>query len=385
MSMHGVSLPMKAFDVVVVGLGAMGSAASWHLARRGQRVLGLDRFGPGHEQGSSHGATRIIRLGYFEHPAYVPLLRRAYELWRKLEVAAGHKLLHITGIAEIGPPDSPLVRGTLAAARAHGLPHTVLAASELMRRFPAFRVPGDHVGVLQPDGGFLRPEAAIRAHWGLATAAGAELRTGQTVRALEPRGAGVRIVTNHGIIDAGAAIVTAGPFMTRVLPALSARLQVTRQVMSWFEPLDATLFTPPRFPVFILQSQHGMHYGFPLDEFGVKVGKHHHREEIVDPDAYDRSVSAQDEAVIRAALADHLPGIDRRMRMAKTCLYTVTPDGHFVIDQLGSPHIIFASACSGHGFKFAPVIGEILADLTVGATTPHDIAHLRLDRFKEKA
>src|SRR5215510_15899068 len=149
---------MKAFDVVVVGLGAMGSAAVWHLARRGQRVVGLDRFVPGHERGSSHGTSRIIRLGYFEHPAYVPLLRRAYGLWRELEAASGRQLLHVTGIAEIGPPTGTLVRGTLEAARLHGLRHDVLAAAELMRRFPAFRVPPEHVAVFQPDGGFLDVE-----------------------------------------------------------------------------------------------------------------------------------------------------------------------------------------------------------------------------------
>jgi sarcosine oxidase len=373
---------MKAFDVVVVGLGAMGSAAVWHLARRGQRVVGLDRFTPGHEHGSSHGATRIIRLGYFEHPAYVPLLRRAYGLWRELEAATGHRLLDITGIAEIGPPDGALVTGTLAAAQAHNLPHTVLAASDLMRRFPAFRLPADYVAVVQEDGGLLKPEPAILAHLRLAKAAGAELRTGQRVRALEPLTAGVRIVTDQGNIDAGTAIVAAGPWVTAILPDLPARLRVTRQVMAWFDPVDAALFKPPQFPVFILESRHGMHYGFPVDAFGVKVGKHHHRDETVDPDDYNNSVSAHDEAVIRAALADHLPTANNRMRRAKTCLYTITSDGHFLIDRAVSPHIIVVSACSGHGFKFAPVIGEIVADLAIQATTAHDIARFRLDRFE---
>src|SRR6267142_547620 len=175
---------MAHFDVVVCGLGVMGSAALHALARRGQRVLGLERFAPGHDRGSSHGATRIIRLAYWEHPSYVPLLRRAYDLWRELEVAAGQKLLHVTGVAEIGPPDGVLVRGTLAAAQLHALPHEVLAASDLMRRYPAFRLPGDFVAVVQPDGGFLAAEASIHAFVALAQAAGAELRTGETVRAI---------------------------------------------------------------------------------------------------------------------------------------------------------------------------------------------------------
>jgi len=373
---------MKVFDIAVVGLGAMGSAAVWHLARRGQRVVGLDRFVPGHERGSSHGATRIIRLGYFEDPAYVPLVRRAYKLWKELEGATGCNLLDVTGIAEIGPPHGALVTGTLAAAQAHDLPHTVLAASDLMRRFPGFRVPADYVAVVQPDGGVLRPEPAISALLGLAQAAGAELRTGQRVLALEARTAGVRIVTDHGNIEVGTAVVAAGPWVTTLLPDLRARLRVTRQVMAWFEPSEAALFSPPQFPVFILESRHGMHYGFPVDPFGVKVGKHYHRDETVDPETYDRSVSAQDEAVIRAALADHLPAVNNRMRMAQTCLYTMTPDGHFLIDWVGSPHIILVSACSGHGFKFAPVIGEIVADLATESATAHDIARFRLERFE---
>jgi sarcosine oxidase len=373
---------MKVFDVAVVGLGAMGSAAVWHLARRGHRVVGLDRFAPGHEHGSSHGATRIIRLGYFEHPAYVPLLRRAYKLWNDLETSSGCRLLEVTGIAEIGPPTGSLVAGTLAAAQAHDLRHTVLAAPDLMRRFPGFRVPADYVAVVQEDGGLLKPEPAIAALLRLAKAAGAELRTGQRVQAIEPQPTGVRIVTDHGSIEARSAVVAAGPWVATLLPDLRARLRVTRQVMAWFEPFDPALFRTPPFPVFILESRHGLHYGFPVDAYGVKVGKHYHRDETVDPDTYDRSVSAQDEAVIRAALADHLPAVNNRMRMAQTCLYTMTPDGHFLIDWIASSRILVVSACSGHGFKFAPVIGEIAADLAIQATTAHDIARFRLDRFE---
>ena len=182
---------MAHFDVVVCGLGAMGSAALHQLARRGKRVLGLERHSPGHDRGSSHGSTRIIRLGYFEHPSYVPLLRRAYALWRELETAAGRRLLHVTGIAEIGPPSGTLVQGTLASARLHELQHEVLPAPELMRRFPAFRLPRHYVAVLQPDGGFLEAEPSIAAHLALASAAGADIRSGETVRAIEP-GTGFR-------------------------------------------------------------------------------------------------------------------------------------------------------------------------------------------------
>jgi sarcosine oxidase len=251
-----------------------------------------------------------------------------------------------------------------------------------MRRFPGFRVPADYVAVVQEDGGLLKPEPAIAALLRLAKAAGAELRTGQRVQAVEPQPTGVRIVTDHGSIEASRVVVAAGPWVATLLPDLRARLRVTRQVMAWFEPLDPALFRTPPFPVFILESRHGLHYGFPLDAYGVKVGKHYHRDETVDPDTYDRSVSAQDEAVIRAALADHLPTVNNRMRMAQTCLYTMTPDGHFLIDWIVSPRILVVSACSGHGFKFATVIGEIVADLAIQATTAHDIARFRLDRFE---
>jgi sarcosine oxidase len=370
---------MPAFDVVVVGLGAMGAAAVYQLARRGQRVIGLDRFDPGHAFGSSHGATRIIRLGYFEHPSYVPLLRRAYGLWRELEAACGQPLLRVTGIAEIGPPGGMVVTGTLAAARLHALPHTVLAASDLMRRLP-FHVPADYVGVLQPDGGVLRVEPAILAHLALAEAAGAELRTRESVRAIAPRAGGVRVKTDRGDIEAGAAIVAAGPWMKKLLPDLPLPLRVTRQVMAWFQPLDAGLFAVDRFPVFLLESRHGVHYGFPLDAAGVKVAKHHHDDEAVDPDTCDRAVASADEAMIRPALAEHLPAANGPLELAQTCLYTMTPDGDFVIDCAGP--IVVASPCSGHGFKFAPVVGEIVADLATTGATSHDISRFRLDRFK---
>ena len=372
---------MADFDVVVCGLGATGSAALFHLARRGVRVLGLERFTPGHDRGSSHGATRIFRVGYFEHPSYVPLVRHAHTLWRELEAASGRPLLHVTGILEIGAPDGVLVTGTLAAARLHGLRHEVLPAAELMRRFPAFKVPEDCVAVLQPEGGFLEVEPALAAHVALATAAGAELRTGEAVRAIEPRDGHVGILTDHGTIEAGAVIIAMGAWTKSLLPALP--LRATREVTGWFEPTDAAACAADRLPVFIIESRHGMHYGIPPHAgAGVKVAKHHHRDQTVDPDSVDRTVSAADERRIRAAIAEHIPGANGRLLEAKTCLYTMTPDGDFLIDRLpGQANIIVASPCSGHGFKFASAIGEILADLATTGATRHDIARFRLGRF----
>jgi sarcosine oxidase len=350
---------VTAYDVTVIGLGVMGSAAAAVLARRGLRVAGIVRFAPGHDRGSSHGASRIIRLGYFEHPSYVPLGRAAYPLWRELEAQSGVPLLTVTGILEMGAPGSELVAGTLQSARQHGLPHEVLDAACVMKRFPAFRLPDDCIGVFQPDGGVLRAEPAVAAFQAIARAAGAELRMDERVLAVAPDGDGVCVATERG------------------------EVRVTRQVLAWFTPVrHAAQFAADRLPVFLLQNPNGVFYGFPADAIGVKVAKHHHFDEAIDPDTCDRTVSAADEAVIRIALKAHLPDANGRLAAARTCIYTMTPDGDFILDRLpGCPRIIVASPCSGHGFKFAPVIGDILADLATMGHTEHDISRFSLERF----
>jgi sarcosine oxidase len=372
---------MSHFDVVVCGLGVTGSAALYELACRGAHVAGLDRFKLGHERGSSHGETRVIRLGYFEHPSYVPLVRRAYAKWREIEIEAQRQLLHVTGIVEIGPPDGVLVRGTLAAMTQHGIPHTRMSAAELMRRFPAFRVPADYVGIAQADGGYLEAEPAVEAMLALATARGAEIHRGETVTAVEPLADGVRIATDHGLYTARAAILALGPYLKALLPDLPAPVRVTRQVLAWFAPRDPAALA--KLPVFFLESRHGFHYGFPPRASSFKVAKHHHADETVDPESCDRTVSPADEALVRAALAEHLPAGDGPLLKAKTCLYTRAPDDDFIIDRLGgAPQIVIASPCSGHGFKFAPATGEILADLALAGATRHDISRFSLARFQ---
>ena len=376
---------MTYFDAVVCGLGVMGSAALRELALRGQRVLGIERFTPGHNRGSSHGATRIIRLAYFEHPSYVPLLRRAYELWREIERRSGQSLINITGIAEIGPPDGTLIEGVLASVRTHALRHELLSAEDLMRRFPAFQLPSQYMAVFQPDGGFLAAEPSIRALLAQAKDAGAEIHTGEFIRGVEPGSSSVRISSDHATIEAGTAIVAAGPWVKSILPDLHAPLRVTRQAMTWLAPGEPALLRPDSLPVFLIESCHGIHYGFPPDGQGlIKVAKHHHCNETVDPETYDRTVSAADEDLIRAAIADCLPAANGRLASAATCLYTVTPDGNFIIDSLpGYPNVIIASPCSGHGFKFAPVVGEILADLAIKGATHHEIGRFSLRRFHQ--
>lgn len=369
--------------IVVIGLGATGSAALCALARRGIRALGIDQFEIGHDRGSSHGPTRMIRLAHYENAGYVPLMRRAYELWRELESIADRKFLNVTGIIEIGAADGQLVPGTITAASRHGLHHEVLDAAALMRRYTAFRVPDNFKVVLQRDGGFIEAAPAVAANIRIAVEAGAEIRTGERVLAIEPKSQGVRVKTSRGAVEADGAIIAAGPWMSEILPELVLPLRITRQVVGWFEPENAAQFLLGRFPVFILETSHGHHYGFPAyGRLGVKIAKHHHLGEVVDAERYDRTVSAGDEAAIRAPLAQYIPAANGRLLDAQTCLYTMTPDDTFIIDRMpGYPHIIIASPCCGHGFKFSPVVGEIVADLVTQGTTAHDIVPFRLQRF----
>jgi sarcosine oxidase len=310
-------------------------------------------------------------------------VRAAYPLWRDLEAWSGMPLLNITGIIEIGAPDSELVTGTLCASRLHGLAHEVLDAGTLMHRFPAFRVPEGMIGVFQPDGGFLRAEPAIHAQLARAREAGAQLRVHESVVAIEPRGAGVRVTTEKDTIEAGRAVIAAGAWVKSLLPRLPVPMRATRQVLGWFAPREPGLFSRDRFPVFLLQNADGIFYGFPDDGTdGVKVAKHHHADEAVDPEHYDREVCLADDLMIRTVLAAHLPAANGRRLAAKTCLYTMTPDGDFILDRLPDHEaIIVVSPCSGHGFKFAPVIGEIAADLATAGATSHDISRFAISRF----
>jgi sarcosine oxidase len=372
------------YDVIVAGAGGMGSAAAYHLARRGRRVLALDAFAPPHEMGSSHGLTRIIRLAYHEDPSYVPLLRRAYELWFDLERAAGRKLLTITGSLEMGAPGSEAVEDALDSCREHDLTHEVLPAAEIMRRFPAYRIPANIYGLLQPDGGFLDPEGCIAAHLGLAQALGAELHTGERVLGWEPAGDGARVRTDRGEYIAERFIITAGAWLPKIAPAFARVATPERNALAWFRPQRPDLFEPDRFPVFIFDDgEAGWFYGFPIHGApGLKVGKHHHFGEAVDPDTLDRALQPRDEAVLRAFAERYLPdGTGETLKMA-VCMYTNTPDGHFIIDfHPGARQVIVAGGFSGHGYKFCSVVGEILAEMAVDGSTRHDVKLFRETRF----
>jgi sarcosine oxidase len=375
---------MTSFDVIVAGVGGLGSAACWQLARRGQRVLGLERFDIPHAQGSSHGLTRIIRLAYHEGSAYVPLVQRALALWRDAGGAYGQPLLFTTGSLDAGPDGGGFFEGALTACREYGLPHEILTAAEINRRFHGLRLSADHRGLFQPDGGFVACERAIVAHVTLAQSAGAEIHARETVLGWQPLpGGGVAVTTDRGRYEAGRLILTAGAWTGPLVPALAGVLMPERQVMGWFQPADPAKFAPDALPVTILAVEEGDYYVVPVFEApGVKIGRHHHLGERTTADAVNREVTAEDEAVLRRALARYLPDANGPVMALRTCLYTVTPDEHFVIDTLpGAEEVIVVSACSGHGYKFASVIGEIVADLATTGRSAFDLSMFRLGRF----
>jgi sarcosine oxidase len=375
------------YDAIVIGVGAMGSAALYQLARRGRRVLGLERFDVPHGMGSSHGETRIIRLAYYEDPSYVHLLRRAYELWREIQTRAGEQLLHVTGSLDGGPASSWVFKGSLQSCLEHDLPHEVLTGDELARRYPAWRLPSETLAVLQPDGGFLLPERCIVAFVQAAQAAGADVHAREQVLDWEPVGDGVRVTTTRASYAADRLVITAGAWNAHLLPFLADLTVPERQVLAWLQPHRPELFTPDRFPVFNLLVDEGRFYGFPVHSIpGFKFGKYHHLEERVDPDAFDREPRLEDELLLREFSTRYTPeGNGPTLRLA-TCMFTNTPDRHFLIDVHPEvPQVSFASPCSGHGFKFASVVGEIMADLAEKGFTRHDISLFRLERLRQPA
>ena len=366
------------FDVIIVGLGAMGSATAYHLAKRGKKILGLDRFTPPHGFGSSHGQTRIIREAYFEHPLYVPLIQRAYELWAELEKQTGRSLLRQTGGLMIGRPDSAVVSGAKRSAEEHRLRHEILDASEVRRRFPALQPIDEMVAVWEPRAGILFPEACIEGHLGLARKHGAELHMVEPALRWEPDGNGIRVFTAKGEYPAERLVLTAGSWIQSLLSGLSLPFNVERQIQFWFEPKNAAIFHADRCPIYIWEHEPSRYfYGFPNLGEGVKVAGHHEGE-IVNPDSINREVAPKEVAAMRALVRKFLPGADGPLRTAVVCMYTNTPDHHFFIaPHPAHPQVLIASPCSGHGFKFSSVIGEVLADLLAGGRCGFDLGLFR--------
>lgn len=372
------------YDVIVAGVGAMGSATCRQLALRGKRVLGLERFDIPHAMGSSHGVNRIIRLAYYEDPSYVPLLRRAYELWRELEASFGEQLLHITGSLDISPRDNWMFEGSLRSCEEHQLPYEVLDHRQLAERYPAFQLPDGHVALLQPDGGFLLSERCIVANVELAQAAGAEIHAREQLLGWELTASGVRVETDRATYEAERIVLSAGAWMGEMLPSLKPLVTPERQVLAWFQPTAPALFAPERFPVFNMEVDEGRYYGFPVFCVpGFKVGRYHHLNETVNPETMDREPNRADEDMLRSYATRYFPDSNGPVMALKSCIFTNTPDEHFIIDTLpGEDRVIVASPCSGHGFKFASVIGEILADLAIDGATRHDIGLFKLGRFQ---
>ncbi len=377
---------MSTFDVIVLGLGGMGSATAYQLAKRGQRVLGLERFGPAHANGSSHGKSRIIRQAYFEDPAYVPLLLRAYELWEETEREAGEELLTITGGLMIGPPTSRTIRGSLRSAQQHGLYHEMLEAAEIRRRFPPLQPEPGVVALWERKAGFVRPEASVAAHLRLAERYGAELHFDEPAVSWEARPGGVRVSTARGVYEAGRLVVSVGPWAPELLADLGLPLVVERNVLVWFEPIGGREpFLPDHFPIYIWEvDDQAQFYGFPAQEGppgGVKValfraGIH------CTPETIDRTIYPHEIEELRSMIAERIPSLNGALLDAATCMYTTAPDEHFVVG-LHPQHdaVVIASPCSGHGYKFASVMGELLADLAMYGSTAHPIALFDPQRF----
>lgn len=371
-------------DVLVVGCGTMGTQALWRLASRGARVLGIEQFAPGHDRGSGHGESRIIRTAYYEGPQYVPLVTEAFGLWRRLEQETGARLLTMTGGLMIGRPDSGLVQGVLRSAREHGLAHEVLDARAVRRRYPQFRLDDDEMAVFEEAAGVLRPELAITTAARRAQELGAGLRTGTRVETITVDESGrVSVRAGGATFRARHLVVSGGAWNPGLLPPLGASITVERKVLTWFRPDDPALFVPDRFPIFIWEREGTQWYGIPsMDGQTVKLVVH--RGGIrSDPDHLDREVHAEDLEPITHLVSRRIEGVAPVVVRSGVCMYSLSPDEHFMIGSpAGMPEITFLGGFSGHGFKFAPVIGDIAADLALERATARPIAAFDPNRFE---
>jgi sarcosine oxidase len=371
------------YDCIVLGVGGFGSAALYHLARRGLRVLGLEQYGIAHDRGSSHGETRIIRKAYFEHPDYVPLLQRAYTLWQKLEREEwSGRLLNRVGLFLAGPPDSEAVAGTRQAAEAYHLPLEIFSDREAASRFPGFRfTPGSQV-VFERDAGYLSVEDCVRAHISAAIRRGADFRTNARVVSWKATGGTVQVQTEQETFTADRLVITAGPWAGTLLADLGLPLTVVRKPQFWFPAADGEYDVAAGCPAFLFEMEAGQFYGFPrLDGRLLKVAEHSGGKAVVDPVSVEREIQPDDLPRIADFLQQHLPGISTVPATHSVCMYTRTPDGHFLVDQHPEyPQVVFGAGFSGHGFKFTSVLGEVLADLAVDGRTEQPIGFLSLCR-----
>ena len=375
---------MREFDAIVIGIGGMGSAAVYHLARRGWRVLGLEQYDIPNEMGSSHGISRMIRLAYHEDPSYVPLLRRAYELWHQLENSSGERLLVYTGCLRGGVGASQLLEGSIATLRTHNLPYRLLTGPEVNAEWPGYQLPEDAVMVYEQNGGFLNSERSIVAHVSVALELGAEVHGREAVLSWETTASGgVKVYTDKDTYTANRLVITAGAWAGKLAPQVAAHAIPERQVLGWFAPYRPELFRPASFPAFGVQVEEGRFYGFPSYGIpGFKVGLFNHFREQVNPDTMQREPTVQDETALREFTSRYFPEAAGPTLALKTCMFTNTPDEHFIIDVLpDQAQVSVAAGFSGHGFKFCSVVGEVMADLAEHGESQHDISLFRLNRF----
>ncbi|HTL30760.1 MAG TPA: N-methyl-L-tryptophan oxidase [Tepidisphaeraceae bacterium] len=372
------------FDIIVIGVGAMGASTCFHLASRGARVLGIEQFDIPHERGSHHGESRMIRTAYYEQPKYVPLLQRACTLWDELEEVSGRKLFYKVGGLYIGPPDGGLIYGSRKSAIAHSLDHRMLSRDDLRREFPQFVVPESWQAILEAAAGFLLPEKIVDSYAKLARERGAEIHTRETMRSWTADARSATVTTDRATYEADQLIFTGGAWTQKLLMDLEVPLQVTRQVLGWVQPKKPELFQIGRLPAWAIDSlDGGVYYGFPMtpESAGFKLA-HHHPAAPFDPDNPAREPRAEDEDDFRPALQQYISDADGPLVAMRICMYTNTPDHNFIIDR--HPHhlrVQIACGFSGHGFKFASVIGEILADRATIGESKLPIDFLALSRF----
>lgn len=371
------------YDVICVGTGGVGSAAMAHVAERGLKVLGIDRFPPGHDRGSSHGESRIIRLVYMEHPDYVPLLRRAYELWEQLGERVARRLLHTTGILYAGPSAGGVIPALEACARQHDLPLERFSPAEAKQRFPGFRVPGDWEAAFEIDAGYLDVETCVRAYAVRAKAEGAEFRVGEAVLEWEATPSGVVVRTDAGRYAAERLVLCPGAWAADLVRLPAVRFTVLRKELAWYAAPEPHHTRAGGCPLFFFETADGSYYGFPdLGGNGLKVAEHTGGEVVEKPLEVDRSPRESDRQRVEAFLDAHLPGVSRDRLRHEVCLYTMSPDEHFVVDQHpDSERVFLVAGLSGHGFKFASVLGEVAAQWAAGAGLPPAIEFLRSKRF----
>jgi sarcosine oxidase len=375
---------VASYDVIVAGLGAVGSATAFFLAQRGARVLGLDRFHPPHTRGSTHGGTRVIRETSFEHPRYVPFVRRAYECWRLIEQASGKTLLQETGGLFIGAPDGHVVRKSRESAEVHGVPYEEWSIAELARRYPVYRPLPGAVGFWDPRAGILPPEDCVDACLGLASARGAELRFDEPLERWEANTNGVTVVTAKGRYSAAHCVLATGAWMQQPLADLGVSAVVERVLMHWFIPTDPAPFSPGRFPVSLIEyAPDHVFAAFPLDSDGAVKVTVHHGGDVATATNVRRDVTPNEVASMKEIVSGMLPATAGSWMRSAVCLYTNTPDGDFLIDRHPQcAYVVLASACSGFGFKFASAVGEALSQLTLDGRASQNLEPFGLARLR---